>query len=49
MIVTGKFKILVVRNTDLLIFIIEKMSSAPAHFVKILMWPKSQHTDLIDV
>ena len=36
---TGNVIILVVQNTDLLIFILGKMGMALAHFVKILTWP----------
>ena len=42
---SGKLKILAVRNTDLLIFILEKMSSALAQKIKILAGPKIHTTD----
>ena len=37
LVVTGKVIILVVQNTDLLIFILGKIAMSLAHFVKILM------------
>ena len=42
---TGKFKILADQNTDLLIFILEKIATAPARLGKILAEPEMQNTD----
>ena len=42
---TGKFKILADQNTDLLIFILEKITTAPARLGKILAEPEMQNTD----
>ena len=42
---TGKFKILADQNTDLLIFILEKIATAPARLGKILAEPDMQNID----
>ena len=42
---SGKFKILADQNTDLLIFILEKIATAPARWGKILAEPDMQNTD----
>ena len=43
--ITGKFKILADQNTDLLIFILEKIATAPARLGKILAEPDMQNID----